>query len=209
MDELRLDHIVYAAPDLMAAIDDLEARLGVRASPGGSHEGLGTRNALLSFSDESYLELIGPDPEQAQPARPRPFGIDSLTAGRLVSWAAREPNLAGRIEVALAADYDAGSVIPMSRVTPDGRRLEWRLTIRATPGGDGLVPFLIDWGTSPHPSSRAARGCSLVSLRGEHPDPDAVSAQLDALGAPLALSRAREVALVALLDSPNGRVELR
>lgn len=209
MDALRLDHIVYAAPDLGAAVDALEKRLGVRASPGGRHEGLGTHNALLSFSDEAYLEVIGPDPEQPKPTTPRPFGIDSLAAGRLVTWAAKEPNLEARIEAARAADYDPGNVIPVSRATPDGRRLEWRLTIRPTPGGDGLVPFLIDWGTSPHPAPRTASGCALVSLRGEHPDPDSVRAQLDALGAPLALSQAPAVALVAELDTPNGRVELR
>ncbi len=209
MDTLRLDHIVYAAPDLYVAVDDLEKRLGVRASPGGRHEGLGTRNALLSFSEEAYLEVIGPDPEQGQPAMPRPFGIDSLAAGRLVTWAAKESDLEARIEAARAADYDPGDAIPVSRATPDGRRLEWRLTMRPTPGGAGLVPFLIDWEASRHPAPDAARGCCLVSLRGEHPDPDRVRAQLDALGAQLPLTRVPEVALVAVLDTPNGRVELR
>ena len=209
MDDLRLDHIIYAAPDLEAAIDDLEGRLGVRASMGGSHEGLGTRNALLAFENESYLELIGPDPGQTEPSSPRPFGIDLLSKARLIGWAAKEPDLDSRLEHARAGDYDPGMVLPMSRVTPDGLRLEWRLTIRTTPGGDGLIPFLIDWGTSPHPSSRAATGCDLVSLRGEHPDPDAVGSQLVALGASLSLSMADEAALVATLDTPRGQVELR
>ena len=41
-------------------------------------------------------------------------------------------------------------------------------------GDDGLVPFLIDWKDSPHPSASTPQGCTLVSLRGEHPDPAAV-----------------------------------
>ena len=83
------------------------------------------------------------------------------------------------------------------------------MTLRPTPGGDGLVPFLIDWQASRHPAPDAARGCSLVSLRGEHPDPDRVRAQLAALGAQLRLTGVPQVALVAVLDTPNGWVELR
>ena len=105
MQTMRLDHVVYAAPDLDAAIDDLERRLGVRASAGGKHAGLGTHNALLALSDDAYLEVIGPDPEQPQPDRPRPFGIDSLTAGRVVTWAARAQDLDA---VVASADRKSG-----------------------------------------------------------------------------------------------------
>ena len=44
---LHIDHLVYAVPDLAAAVIDLEARFGVAPSPGGAHVGLGTFNALL------------------------------------------------------------------------------------------------------------------------------------------------------------------
>lgn len=84
----RLDHLVIATPELERTVDDLEDRLGVRATAGGQHPGRGTRNALLALGERSYLEVVGPDPEQATPPRARWFGIDLLAGPRLVAWAA-------------------------------------------------------------------------------------------------------------------------
>ena len=92
-----VDHLVYATPDLKASIDALEKRLGVRAAPGGQHPGRGTRNALIALSPTSYIEIIGPDPEQPKPDLPRQFGIDTLAEGRLVTWAAKSSDLEGTV----------------------------------------------------------------------------------------------------------------
>src|SRR4051794_21812651 len=37
----RIDHLVYATPDLTVGIDTAERQFGVRASPGGRHPGEG------------------------------------------------------------------------------------------------------------------------------------------------------------------------
>lgn len=206
---LTVDHLVYAVPDLDVGISDLERELGVRATPGGSHPGLGTRNALLALGPAVYLEIIGPDPEQPAPARPLPFGLDGIGKGRLVTWAAGADDLEARVERARGAGFDPGPVVAMSRDRPDGARLDWRLTRRAEPGGSGLVPFLIDWGTTESPAVRAAPGCRLVSLRGVHPRAAEVEAMLRALDVALVLKTGPEAALVAVLDTPRGRVELR
>src|ERR1700675_1731706 len=124
-----IDHLVYAVPDLDAAIDVLAARTGVRATPGGKHVELGTHNALIALGADTYLEIIAPDPEQPPPAMPRPFGLDALTTPRLVTWAVKAPDIDARVAAARAAAYDPGVVRSMSRNRPDGIRLAWRLTL--------------------------------------------------------------------------------
>ena len=204
-----LDHLVYAAPDLAAAVDELAARTGVRATPGGRHVGLGTHNALLALGPDTYLEIIAPDPDQPPPAMPRPFGLDRVTAPRLVTWARKAPGIEAHVAAARAAAYDPGVVMSMSRARPDGVRLAWRLTLTPRLPGDGLVPFLIDWGGTPHPAASAAAGCRLLELRAEHPEPQVIRPLLKAVNAELVLSVGPAPALIATLETPLGRLELR
>lgn len=206
----NLDHLVYAVPDLDRATAELSERLGVKPSAGGRHPGRGSRNALLSLGPSSYIEVIGPDTDQPDPQGPRPFGIDELRSPRLVTWAIAERDLEGRIERAARAGYDAGRPFPLSRDLPDGTHLEWRVARRegGRRGGEGLVPFLIDWGSCPHPAQSSAAGCALVELVGRHPEPERVRTELAALGVELRVESADEPALITTLDTPRGRVEL-
>jgi hypothetical protein len=74
---------------------------------------------------------------------------------------------------------------------------------------DGLVPFFIDWAKTPHPAGSATPGLSLIGLRAEHPDPEPVQEALFTLGLDLRVQRGPRPALIATVDSPRGRVELR
>jgi glyoxalase-like protein len=198
-DAALIDHLVYATPDL-----DVVDRLGIPLSPGGRHVGRGTRNFLAGLGGGAYLEVIGPDSEQPEPAAPRPFGIDDLAEPRLVAWAARVEGINEVVERAKSQGYDPGPVTGMSRRRPDGVLLKWQLTLSA----QGLLPFLIDWGTTPHPSKDAVQGSELVSFQGFHPDPISVYKGLSALGVELEVGTG-EIALVAVIRTPGGEVVLR
>ena len=204
-----VDHLVYAVPHLDSAAASLEKRLGIRASPGGRHEGRGTRNALIALGEKSYLEILGPDPDALAPDRPRWFAVDRLTAPRLAGWAASGKDLEAIVAHAARRGVRLGAVETGSRRRPDGILLTWFLTDPTPALGDGIVPFFIDWGESPHPAATAARGAMLVGLRAEHPDPERVGKMLDAVGVALDVSAAASPALVAELETPRGRVELR
>src|SRR5262245_22431657 len=205
----RVDHLVYATPDLQAGIDKLEALLGVRASVGGQHPGRGTRNALIALGPAAYIEIIGPDPEQPKQALPRPFGIDSLKAPRLAAWAMKGDHLEKIVADAKQHGVTLGAVTAGRRRRPDGVVLAWRYTDPRTVVADGIVPFVIDWGATPHPAATAAAGASLVALRAEHPGAAGVQKMLDDLRIDLRVTNGPKPALIASINSPRGRVELR
>jgi Glyoxalase-like domain len=205
----RIDHLVYATPDLTAGVKQIEVLLGIQATPGGQHPGEGTRNALVALGPTSYLEIIGPDPDQPKPAGPRKFGIDDLKGPRLVTWAAKGTNLTQVVAEARRHGIPLGDVIPGSRRTPTGVLLSWHISNQRAVVADALVPFFIDWGDTPHPAKSAAAGATLISLRAEHPDPKRVQRMLGELGLELTVVKGANPSLVATIAGTRGRVDLR
>jgi hypothetical protein len=203
-----VDHLVYAAPDLDDGVERIAALLGVRPQSGGRHAAWGTRNALLSLGARTYLEVIAPDPERADPAPPTLLGIDRLAEPALVTWAARVEGIDRRADGALRRGLGPLLVLDGSRRSPDGDTLSWKLTDPEDMRCHGVVPFLIDWMDSPHPAERAPAGCELVGLRAEHPDPGCALPLLAALDIALPVSEGPVPALIATIRSPAGMVEL-
>ncbi len=199
---LSLDHLVYAVPNLDTAAADLENRLGIRAVPGGKHQGLGTHNALLGLGPSSYLELIAPDPDQPAPSGPRPFGVDRATTPRLVAWALTCTDIDAAIARSREHGYDPGDALPLERRTTTGETLRWRLTLNAMDGGP--VPFLIDWGDTEHPARSAPQGLTLESFHVAHPEPQSLAPVLDALGTTVPVKQAEGPGLVAVVAGPRG-----
>lgn len=203
-----LDHIVFGGPDLAAAVALIRDLTGVEPARGGSHVGLGTANYLVGLGGASYLEIIGPDPDQPEPEGPRPFGIDGLTGMRIVTWAARSTDIAAHLTRSAAAGYDPGPARPMSRATPDGALLQWQLTAPEFGVSGGVVPFLIDWGATAHPTERGLPSIGLTSWSATHPSPDRVRLALAALDVELDVRSGNRAALVAVVEGRHGPVVL-
>jgi catechol 2,3-dioxygenase-like lactoylglutathione lyase family enzyme len=131
-----IDHLVIAVPDLTTAIGNYEA-LGFTVVPGGRHP-VGTHNALISFQDDSYIELIAfyqPNPEHK-------WWAPLQRGGGLVDFCLQTDNLLGDTALFRTAGVDIDDPSPLSRTRPDGYQLKWVLSI---PRGAhrGVAPFLI------------------------------------------------------------------
>jgi catechol 2,3-dioxygenase-like lactoylglutathione lyase family enzyme len=201
----RIDHLIYATPDLESSVDYFEDLLGVHAVEGGSHAAWGTRNALMALGDVTYLEIIGPDPG-IEPQVARPFGLDRLSRPRLVTWAANAKQLEDLAEKAKAFGIELGQVLRGSRVRSDGVVLQWKMTDLLQPRHDGIVPFFIDWGDAWHPAATSVQSGELLHLRAVHPHPEVVGAALRALGLELPLETGPVPALSATIRTLEGAV---
>ena len=205
-----VDHLLLGAPDLDAGIAWLEARTGIRAEVGGSHPGVGTRNALIGLGARQYLELIAPDPAQAN----FNFNIDlrRLTTPCLVTWAASTVSPDGVAAAAAKAGLSVFGPHDGSRVRPDGTTLRWKtvgVQSRFAEPTIDPVPFFIQWAPDArHPSSDAPAGCRLEAFELACPEPAALQQLFAALGLDGEVARAPHAALTATLATPNGRVRL-
>ena len=204
-----VDHLVYATPDLSMGVQRIAEWLGVEPVPGGQHPGSGTRNALVALGPASYLEIVGPDPDQPRPGAPRWFRIDELQQPQLVTWATPVGDIHEVAHRGAAAGIHLGSIGDGRRIRADGVALTWRFSDPAVSVYDGVVPFLIDWGASPHPAMTAPPGGELIDLRAQHPNARAVKRCLDVLGLDVVIEHGESPLLVATIRTPRGDIELR
>lgn len=155
-----LDHIIAGCKDLDRIVRLLEEQTGVRAVYGGVHPGRGTRNSLLSLGDQSYLELMAPDPNQdrltAFPALPK------LVEPKLIGWVVHTNDIDSVARRLRDAGVAFRGPADGTRKRLDGRELRWRKLDLVDDRG-GVLPSFIQWNPgSVHPSTDSPHGCRLV-----------------------------------------------
>jgi catechol 2,3-dioxygenase-like lactoylglutathione lyase family enzyme len=133
----HLDHAVIAVHDLDATIQDYHS-LGFTVVQGGTHANRATHNALITFSNGTYLELL-----TATHQPPLPGMIDFSILLRhgegLVGFALRSNDLDADAARLRADGFAVNEVIPGERRREDGTLVRWKLALL----DDGFAPFLI------------------------------------------------------------------
>jgi catechol 2,3-dioxygenase-like lactoylglutathione lyase family enzyme len=159
---LRIDHVVFAVPDLDAAADRFRRDHGLDSAAGGRHAGWGTANRIVPLGHD-YIELIAVE-DEAVAAGTR-FGRAVLErAQRGGGWLAISVStddldaVAGR----LGLDVTAGA-----RERPDGTEVRWRSAGLEDPRREPFLPFFISWqgAAESHPGRlRAGHGVQATGI---------------------------------------------
>jgi glyoxalase-like protein len=200
---VEIDHVILGINDLERGIREFELRTGVAPRRGGEHPGRGTQNALVTLGNGRYLEILAPASSQPPAAARQPaLGHAQLT---LVGWALHTRAIGATVERLRNAGFEVEGPVPGSRRAPEGAVLKWR---SASVGPLGLTPFFIEWSKdTPHPSSTAPAGCSLVGIELTDSTPQRVQSLFKAAGFAGTISVGERAALKVTLDCPRGRVE--
>jgi glyoxalase-like protein len=202
-----LDHILWAAPDLGAGEKIIENLTDVAPARGGSHPGFGTRNSLMGLDSGIYFEIISPDPAQDLKGN-RGCRIAALVRPGIMTFAIRSDDLDALSAAARREGLSLQGPVAMSRDRPDGVRLEWSILYLEDSRFGEAIPFVIDWGISPHPSESVPVGCQLRSFAVLHPEADELTRLYGALEIPVPVKRGAYPGFVAELATPNGDVVL-
>lgn len=209
----RFDHFMIGCQDLSRLTRRFSQLSGVDVEPGGRHPALGTHNALSRLDGSGvYLEFIAPD-SQATAVD------DSALRDELATMAL--PTLCRLIMACDAADLDVAArfyasigwgapVRDLSRQAADGSELRWRLLIPNCPAEDALfAPYLIDWGSTAHPTTRlAGSGLRLLDVEAGHPDAERLRSAWGRIGILWPVARCARAYLRVRLETPLGVVSL-
>lgn len=175
-----LDHIGLWCSDLETSAARFETLLDIAVEPGGRHDGQGTWNKLVGATNGTYLELIGRDPEQTSVGSIiEAVGDQADLTSCLIAF--RTADLDGVHARALEVGATSLGVQSMSRAGADGATISWRLLfIRHV--DHPILPFFIDWQSTPHPSSRLKPSLSLAPPIFQSPHPEPMQGLLKHLG---------------------------
>ena len=211
-----LDHIVIAADNLQQGADYVQQTFGVEIPAGGQHQSMATHNLVMQLGNDAYLEVIAIDPEGQTPRHPRWFGLDTplMRAAireqpRLITWVMNTSDLQS---LANQAGFDIGTPTKLGR---DNLSWEFALPDDGRLLGNGMLPYCIQWHTTPHPAQAMVdHGCLLQELTIHHNRPRWLNDRLDAIGADHlvhieALPDHETSFLSATIDTPNGSVVLK
>jgi len=157
---MRIDHVIYATPDLDATASRLQAEHGLVVTGGGRHTGIGTENRIVPLG-AGYLELIA----VVDPAEAERSALGHALAERI---GARGEGLMGWVvaveDVVAEADRTGAELSVIER---DGLRA--RLAGVATAMVEPTLPFFLqrDPGIADPGAGGEAGGITWVEVAGD------------------------------------------
>jgi hypothetical protein len=158
----RLDHVVFAVPDLDEAAVRFRKEFGLDSIEGGRHERWGTANRIVPLGDQ-YLELVAAVDEQmaAETAFGRGVLERAAGGGGWFTMAAIADDL-DAVASRLGIGVDSGS-----RTRPDGQTVRWRMAGLDDQRREPWMPFFLTWDVPDelHPGrARAGHGVRATGL---------------------------------------------
>ncbi len=208
-----LDHIVVGIYDLDAGIAELKALTGQQAIRSGRHPKLGTETAVLRLGDDSFLELIAPQPDAEVTGDNQDLVVgykELLSEHKTLTpflWSIGTNDLRWLRRQITGTGFEMTPVIENSRELPDGSALAY-LGASVAVGRPGF-PFFVQW-QAPSVAALAPAGaaCTIYKWRVWTPNDVALQRLAEVLAVQVDVGEASTQALRAVLRCDGRTVVL-
>ena len=204
---VMLDHLLWEEFRLEEGETRFADLTGVSPAFGGAHPDRGTHNSLLSLGEGVYLEIIAPNPAQAEAfgfPEEAPPGFEP----GLFAFGMKSDDLEHVRHSVERAGLSASSLQDVSRERPNGEVLRWQTLIIEGHDFGHVVPFFTRSDGAPHPSETPPKGCELLEFSVGHPENEKLSRLYDALEVNVPVFPSEQPRLRAVLATPKGEVTL-
>ncbi len=166
----NLDHLVYCVPNLEQSMQEFSDTIGVIPVIGGRHLTKGTKNALFKLGERCYFEILAIDEDNSEVAMPRWMGIDLISKPKLTRWAISSEDIIADQKLIKAFNPQLAQMEEGQRRLLDDGLLKWNMLLPQAEPLVELVPFVIDWSSSPyHPAERLSESqAAILSITFTH-----------------------------------------
>lgn len=202
-----LDHIIILVASLFDFQKDFSEQHGIELTQGGAHPDLGTANLLADLGGGCYLEVLGLDPDLAEPTAVGEM-LSRCEEPQVAWFALRTDSLQDLQSDIELAELKFLGPSDGSRETADGELLDWSGAYVAGHDFGGQVPFFIDWRNTPHPSETSAKGLELLEFSVLHPEAEALTDLYSAIQSDVAVESSERVGFRLRIKSPRGEMTL-
>ena len=169
--DIKIDHVILGINDLEKGMKTFNDQSGVMPKFGGFLPAFGTHNALISLGNNSYLEIIAPQPN-LDPVDSAFGGLEKYAALTPIGWALQVEDLQEVVNQLNNNKITHSGIKPGARKTSNRGWLRWHTVFLKNAQKLSINPFFIKWETdSAHPSLTEPAGCSLNSVevtKGKH-----------------------------------------
>ncbi len=198
----QLDHIGLGVPDTEEGVKWVEEQTGAKVDLHDPEPGQFYWSGSLAIGDQSFLEIIGPNPNYK---KFQPFAalMKTLTEPRLLFWYIAVENFA------VFQDLARQTKAKLERV--EGVNIEGAEAAQASywrgligPGFLSERPNVIEWIKRPNRESQTAPECKLTDFQLANPQADKINKVFANLGIDTTVSKGRS-SIAMTIDTPNGR----
>jgi len=199
-----IDHILLLVADLLDYQTRFEEVTQVAPTYGGVHPSARASNALVDMGNGTYLEIIGPALDGTE--GPLTETLKQLDEPRLSWFAIRSEDLEQDIVRLEAAGFTHSGINEIEFESELRSKISYSGVVAVNHEWGDQMPFFINWGDTPHPTTTSAGGLEMTSFTVFHPDAQALTKVYNELNVGVAVEEAAVPGFRLTFSSPGGDV---